>query len=783
LFWYYLKTAARDILKNKKFSVINIVGFAFAISICLAISLFVINEYSYDRYNKNTDQIVRLINTKDKSSEIDYRVKDIVAKNFPEIQNACLALRSGYPVEVQCQGKGYYLDDIMSVDNNFFEIFTVPFISKLRSTVFTGINSAVITETTARKLFGTESPMGKDILVWGREPVTISGIVKDFPDNSSLSAGLLVNADNIRFKFNQWIGDSRDSSTYWWPFQIYFQLDKNMNPEILSDKINENAGILKPYVEQVGFLKLKDIYLHDPTTGSDTKKGNPGLLNLLTVIALIILTLAVINYVNLTVAQQVKHNKDTGIKKVFGAKRNNIIYHFLTESILVISLASVLGIMLLWFLIPYYQTLFNSYISINILFQIPYIIILTAAILVTGLISGTGPSIVLTRISPVKILTGSTFSPAKKIFLRNALIVFQFTISIVLIFCVTIVQRQIQYVKHNNPGFNEEQLLRLDLPFIRENDIGKAMTLRGELRKSPFIKSLSVTSGTPGAIRMSMGSNMENTNRNISVPCLLVDTAFLKTFGLRVVRGRDLEPGDIDKVCMLNEAAYRHFEFENLENKRFNNFGGFDIIGVVNDFHYSSLHKTIGPVCIMFTSKSMPSAINIRFASNSVGAGMDNIKKLWEDILPSYPLKYQFYDEWFDSMYRAEEYFARTISLFAILAIVISCIGILGLAIFSSERRIKEIGIRKINGAKISEILLLLNREFISLVIIAYLIAVPIALYAMHKWLESFAYRTGINWWIYILSGLLALLIALVTVSWQSWRAATRNPVEALRYE
>jgi putative ABC transport system permease protein len=783
MFWYYLKTAARDILTNKKFSVINIVGFAFAISICLAIMLFVINEYSYDLYNNNTDQIVRLINTKHKSSEIDYRVKDIVAKNFPEIQNACLALRSGNPVEVQCQGKGYYLDDIMSVDNDFFEVFTVPFISQPQSPVFTGINSAVITETTARKLFGTESPIGKDLLVWGNVPVTVSGIIRDFPDNSSLCAGLLVNAENIRFKFNQWIGDSRDSSTYWWPFQIYFQLDKNVNSEKLSEKINENIGILKPYVERVGFLKLKDIYLHDTTTGSDTKKGNPGLLRLLTVIALIILTLAVINYINLTIAQQVKHNKDTGIKKVFGAKRNNIIYHFLTESILVIFLASVFAIMLLWFLIPYYQTLFNSNISINILFQIPYIIILTAAILVTGLISGTGPSIVLTRISPVKILTGSIFSPVKKNYLRNALIVFQFTISIVLIFCVTIVQRQIQYVKHNNPGFNEEQLLRLDLPFIRENDISKAMTLLGELRKSPYIKSLSVSSGVPGQIRMSMGSNMENTTKNISVPCLLVDTAFLKTFGLRVIKGRNLEPGNIDKVCMINEAAYRHFEFENLENKRFNNFGGFDIIGVVNDFHYSSLHKTIGPVCIMFTSKSMPSAINVRFASNSVGPGMDNIKRLWEDVLPAYPLKYRFYDEWFDSMYRSEEYFASTISLFAILAIVISCIGILGLAIFSSERRTKEIGIRKINGAKISEILLLLNREFISLVIVAYLIAVPIAIYAMHKWLESFAYRTDISWWIYILSGLLALTIALATVSWQSWRAATRNPVEALRYE
>jgi putative ABC transport system permease protein len=783
MFWYYLKTATHGILANKKFSIINIVGFAFAMSICLAISLFVINESSFDRYNKNADRIVRFINTMDNSSEIDYRVKDILATNFPEIQNACLALRSGYPVEVESEGKGYYLDDIMSVDNNFFEVFTVPFVSHSQSPVFSGINSAIITETTAKKLFGTESPLGKDILVWGNVPVTVSAVIKDFPDNSSLSSGLLVNAENIRFKFSQWIGDSRDSSTYWWPFQVYLQLKPNVNPEKLSDKINEHIEILKPYVEKVGFLKLKDIYLHDVTTGSDTKKGNPDLLNLLTVIALIILILAVINYVNLTVAQQVKHNKDTGIKKVFGAKRNNIIYHFLTESILVTFIAFIFGIMLLWFLIPHYQTLFNSSISMSTLFQFPYILILLASVLVIGLICGIGPSIVLTRISPVRILTGSAFSPAKKNYLRNALIVFQFTISIVLIFCVIVVQRQIKYVKHSNPGFNEQQLLRLDLPLIRQDDISKAMTLQYELMVSPYIESLSVTSGVPGEIKMSMGSNMENTTKNMSVPCLLVDTAFLKTFELKLVRGRDLEPGDLDKVCMINEAAYRYFEFENLENKRFNNFGGFDIIGVVNDFHYSSLHKTIGPLCIMFTSKSMPSAINIRFARNSVGPGMEYIQKLWLDILPSYPFKYKFYDEWFDSMYRSEEYFARTISLFAILAIVISCIGILGLAIFSSERRTKEIGIRKINGANVSEILLLLNREFISLVIVAYVIAMPVAWYAINKWLERFAYRTDINWRIYVLSGLLALLIALATVSWQSWRAATRNPVVALRYE
>ena len=233
MFWYYLKTAARNILTNRKFSIINIVGFAFAISICLAIFLFVTNEYSNDLYNKNVDQIVRIINTKDNSSNIDYRVKDILQKNIPDIQNACLALRSGHPVWVEYTGKGYYLDDIMSVDNDFFEVFTVSFISQLQSPVFTGINSAVMTETTARKLFGAEPPLGKDILIWGIIPVTISGIIKDFPDNSSLRAGLLVNAENIKFKFNRWIGDSRDSSTYMWPFQIYFQLEKNVDTKTL----------------------------------------------------------------------------------------------------------------------------------------------------------------------------------------------------------------------------------------------------------------------------------------------------------------------------------------------------------------------------------------------------------------------------------------------------------------------------------------------------------------------------------------------------------------------
>jgi putative ABC transport system permease protein len=786
MFWYYLKIGVRSISMNKKISFINIAGFAFAISICLAISLFLIKEHSYDRYHKNADQIVRMIDTKDNSSFIDYRVKDILLKNYSEIVNACLVLCSSHPVEIKYADKGFYLDDIMSVDNHFFEIFTVPFVAGKSSSPFININSAVISEKTAKILFGTETPLGKDILVWGNIPVTITGIIRDFPDNSSISAGLLVNAENDKFKFSRWVGDSRDLSTYQWPFQIYFQLNRNAIPDKLAAKINNHIDVLKPYdkyYKQIGFLKLKDIYLHDPTTGSDTKKGNANLLKLLGGIAFIILILAVINYVNLTVAQQNKRNKDTGVRKTIGAGRKDILFQFLSESVVVIFLAFIFGIFLVWLLIPFFKIIFNTATDISTLFRFPYLFILPIMVLIIGLISGIGPAIVLSEISPVKILSRSAIVAGRKNYLRNSLTIFQFMISIVLIFCVIIVQRQIQYVKHKNLGFDQELLLRIDLPNISYDDKQKAMVLLDEFRKSPYIKSLSTTSGVPGEINMYMGSNMENTNKNMSVPCMLVDSAFLETFGLKVIKGRNLEPGDIDKVCMINEAAYKYFDFENLENKRFNNFGGFDIIGVVNDFHYSSLHKIIGPVCIMFTSKSRPTSINVRLMPNGIGPGMNFINNEWQKILPGYPIKYQFYDEWFDSMYRSEEYFARTISLFAMLAIVISCIGILGLAIFSSERRTKEIGIHKINGARISEILFMLNRDFIILVAIAYLLAVPIAWYAMHKWLQNFAYKTELRWWIFALAGIIALVIALLTVSWQSLRAATRNPVEALRYE
>ncbi|MDD4193466.1 MAG: ABC transporter permease [Mangrovibacterium sp.] len=783
MFWYYFKAAVKNLTNNKKFSAINITGFAFGISICLTITLFLAKEYSYDRFHEHAGQIVRLIDTKKNSSSIDYRVKDILLNNYSEIENACLVQRVSDAIEVKIDDEGFYLDDILSVDNAFFEVFSIGFVSGKSSSPFVNIQSAVITESTAKTLFGTGNPLGRNLLIWGTDPVTITAVIRDFPENSSISAGLLVNAENEAFKFSFSCGDYKDKSSHRWPFRIYLQLNENVHPELLASKLNSDKNLLKPYTDEVSFLGLKDIYLHDKTHGSDTKQGNPGLLKLLTVIAVIILALAVINYINLTIAQQNKRNKDTGVKKTIGATRINIFSQFLSESVLVTFLAFILGVVLAWMFLPFTRSVLNTNLDFNLLFCRPYFPILLGSVLLIGLISGSGPAVILSAVAPVKVLSGSAVFIGQKSYLRNSLTVFQFMISIVLIFCVMIVDRQIQYVKHKNPGFYKEQLLRLDVPTIQGNDVQKAMVLLDEFRKSPYIKNVSVSQSVPGEVRMSMGSNIKDSDKNMSVPCLLADTAFLQTFGIKVIKGRNLRPGDYGKVCMINEAAYKHFEFEDLNNKRFNNFGGFDIIAVVNDFHFRSLHKTIGPACIMFTPQFEPRAINIRFAGNSVGRGMEFIRDTWKDILPGYPLKYQFYDEWFDSMYRSEERFAKTIGLFAVLAIIISSIGILGLATFSSERRIKEIGIRKVNGARVSEILAMLNKDFVKWVVIAFVVATPVAYYAMHKWLESFAYKTELSWWIFALAGLLALGIALLTVSWQSWKAATRNPVEALRYE
>jgi putative ABC transport system permease protein len=610
--------------------------------------------------------------------------------------------------------------------------------------------------------------------------LTVTGVIKDFPDNSSIRANIMVNMENRNFKFTFSCTNYDDSSTHRYLFNIYLSLKEKSDPHQLEQKINNHAETIQPYIKKIGLLALRDTYLRDNTVGSSTKKGNPELLQLFTAIALVVLLLAIINYINLSIARHIKRNKETGIRKTIGAGNKDIVFLFLAESVIVSTVAFVVALIIAELSIPFFENIVDSKLTIIPLFVFPGNIILFASILFIGVISGIFPAFLFSSFDPIRILSGRMIASGRKNYFRNVLTVFQFTVSIALIFCIIVIQKQIGYVKHNNLGFEKEQLLQLKLPFSDSKD---AEILINKLREYASIKYITTSNGVPGDVHFSMGSGIKDKDKHLF--CIPADSNFLKTFKIQLVKGRELLPGEYGETCMINETAYKYFGWDNLENKYYNNGrkGGFKVIGVVKDFHIASLHQTIEPTCIMFASEYSHSNISLKIEGGTIAQTMVYIQKEWKKIFPDYPIDYQFFDEWFNQMYAKDERFANAISLFGFLAISISCLGILGLAIFSSERRTKEIGIRKVHGATVNDLMILLNKDFIKWIVLAFIIACPIGWYAMNKWLEDFAYRIEITWWMFILSGGIALLIALATVSFQAIKAATANPVESLRYE
>ncbi len=811
MFYYYIKIAFKNLWNNKKYSAINIAGFSFSICIFLAIILYIIHEKSFDKYHTKSERIYRLIDVKhnsssidyrlkfDKyhtkseriydlsndthnSSSIDYRVKDVLMANHTEINNVCLYQQVNHDIGITYNETGYYIKNISSADAAFFEMFDFEFIRGNQNMPFDNINSAIITESNARMLFGEDDPIGKELILRGREQIVITGVIADLPSNSSFETGLIVNAVNDDFKFSRHIGNSDDLSTYRWPFRIYLELKDSNTPSNLLTSINQNIDLLHPYIDYVGLIPLHDLYLYDSTHGSQTKRGNPSLINLLLTIALIILILAAINFVNLSISQQQKRGKEIGVRKTIGASKKDLVMQFLFESIIVIFFAFGVALILYELLSPVFDQIFRLQLSLKPLFTISTIFITIFFVLSLGILSGIWPAILFSAFNPVNIFSKRLVIKSKKSYLKNALTIFQFAVSISLIFCVIVIWKQIDYTKHKDLGFNKDHLLRIDIPQISMSKVNVALGMVNELRSYTHISDISLSNGVPGQIRSHMGANMEGKDKSLAI--INADSSFLKTFDIEVLQGRDLLPGDFGQVCMINQTAMDYFEWDNLDNKRYNNGreGGFEVIGVVEDFHISSFHHAVEPLAILFRL-SGPSHLTLKISGQNIGMTMDFIRKSWKESLPEYPLEYQFYDDWFNSMYVNEERFGKIIGYFSLLGIIISCIGILGLAIFNAERKTKEIGIRKVNGASVGNVIKLLTKEYALWVLIAFVIASPIAYFLMQKWLQAFAYKTDISWWIFMVTGLTALTIAWLSVIWHSLKAALRNPVDALRYE
>jgi putative ABC transport system permease protein len=392
------------------------------------------------------------------------------------------------------------------------------------------------------------------------------------------------------------------------------------------------------------------------------------------------------------------------------------------------------------------------------------------------LISSFAPVYIVSRFD-VQRLFGKKATVMGKQLGKRGLTIFQLTTAIVLLIGFVVIQKQLNYVKTTDMGFNKECLLRLDIG----DNFKEKETLKQQIDHTPFVKSASFSHGGPGAIRMGMGSNKEGENFNVD--CISVDEEFLKTFDIQLLEGRTFLASDKEASCYVNETAYKKYGWSNLENRKFNNGreGGYNVVGVVRDFNVASLHSVMTPVCLLFSNEY--SALNIRLMPGNLREQVEKLRSIWKEVSPDAPMMFTFYDDVFNAYYLKEERQGKAITVFSLIALLITALGLMGQIFQTCTAKTKEIGIRKVNGAKVSEILTMLNRDFIKWVVIAFVIATPIAYYTMNKWLENFAYKTELSWWIFVLAGLLALGIALLTVSWQSWRAATRNPVEALRYE
>jgi putative ABC transport system permease protein len=765
----FLKSFLRTLIRHKTFTFINLFGLTFSLAFILLIGTYLLQEKGFDRFYKNIDQIYIVTDSAGTDPNVDYRIKQMLKDNLPEIQEAALYYKVS--LHINYLDKVFNEDKIASVDNDFFKLFNVTFLKGNTQKPFNGLDEAIVSASLAGKIFGKEDPLGKRIIFNHEIPLTVVGVVQDFPANSSLQGNFFVNAENKKMHFSMSCnemhkGDNPEDKCSI-RFNIFVQLQKGTNLKELEKKTHSFMPHDIRFPSSIKFFPFKEFHLTRQISMWGVEQGNPGLLKILGGIVLIITLLALINYVNLTTAGYKLRLKETGVKKGLGAQRATIIREYILESVIMCLVAAYLSTFLASLLLPSFNNFLHTHLSISVFTNLKMFVLFFLLSLLLGILAGIYPALYLSMISPRDILASGVFTTRSGKPVRNILNIFQFTIAIILITVILFMQKQIRFAKHQDLGFKTEKLLRLDMMMQSAQTV---KLLIDKLRPNPEILSLSPTCGVPANIQMHLDGHAS----------IGIDSTFYETFGIDVIDGRRLLPGDIDKACLINETARKQYDDGKYQGKKINEA---EIVGVVKDFNVASVHTKIEPLGLFSFSWMDPNNLTLRLRGGNIPELMDFIRKAWKEVCPDYPFQYNFYDEWFDSMYRGEEDLGKLISLFALLAIVISSMGILGLALFATEQRSKEIGVRKVNGATSGQIMFVLSRDFTKWILVSFLIGIPISYYAIDKWLANFAYHTNLSWWVFGLAGLIAFLVALVTVSFQSWKAASRNPVDALRYE
>lgn len=802
---HYLKISLRTLQKYKGYTLINIFGLAIGLASAILILLYIQDEVSYDKHHKKADQIYRItLNGRIMSEDLNvalssYPIGPTLKEEFPTVKNA-VRIQDQEKAVIRIKDRKYIEDHLLFADSTIFDLFTIPMLRGNKEKALAEPNKVVLTETTAKKYFGTNDVLGKTIKWTNRNlELEVSGIIEDCPETSHFKYDLLVSFVSTNKVDNQlWVSNN---------VYTYLLLQQGTKPESIEEQF---SAIVEKYVgpqlEQVMGLTidefyesgnkwgynlqpLTNIYLYSDLNNEIGKTGNIDNVYFFSFIAILLILIAAINFMNLATAKSANRAKEVGIRKVTGSKRRQLIFQFLTEAILISFISLIFSTFLVEISLPLFNNLADKNLTINY-FDKPQIIgILILIGLIVGLLAGSYPAFYLSAFNPIAVLKGKVKRGSKNSRLRGVLVVFQFIITIVLLISTLIAKRQMDYVNNKDLGFQKEHMLIINRVSELENNHD---VFRQEILKNPNIKHASYSQGVPGTIHSNTAFYAEGQTAQESsiMDFTAIDCYFDDTYKVQMALGRFFsEDYSTDSLgVLINEAAAKKLGLEKTVGKKLILVQGdgsdinFRILGVIKNFNYKSLHSSIKPLVMIYKNERY-THLSVKLKPGQIEKTIDFIKEKWSHFVQSTPFNYSFLENDWESKYRQEKKAGVIFRIFSLLAIAISCLGLFGLASFMAEQRTKEIGVRKVFGASVFKILQILYREVVILIIISTLISWPLGYYFTNHWLQDFAYRIDINIVTFITASLITFTIALTTISYRAYKAATINPAESLRDE
>ncbi len=783
MFYNYLKVFFRNILRYKSQSFINLLGLSLGFICFTLIAFYVTFHFSFDEFHKNKENIYRL------ATPTIAKVPDLWAPHlkdsFPEIKEF-VRLQIFGEVLVEQSDKKFYQNNGFYADSGFFKVFSFNLLKGNENTVLVNPFSVVITEELSKKLFGDENPIGKTLVMnlgEGKQPYNITGLIEDCPPNSHFKYSFFVSQSSNNAR---WLNNWR-----WEQFYTYFLLQENINKGELEKKYSESIDnkIDDPtFQHTISLQKLTDIHLQSNLHREIEPNQNISTIYLFSIIALLILTIAIINYINISSTQAINRGREVGVRKSIGAERIQLTMQFITESLIFIVVVFFISLVAAYFLIPIVNTLFGVILVGNFWDNRTLIAAIFLIAILTGVLNGIYPSLLLSRAIPTRVLKGN-FDLSNKVYFRKSMVIFQFAISAFLIISSMFIYNQMKFITNKSLGFNNDQVVSFEIRSEKMSE--KISAFKNELLANSNITSVSLTSNLPGGSDWGIPIKAEGF-KDEDVPnirMLVVDHDFLKNYEIEIAEGRGFDKSfATDRSSyIINETAAKAFNWENPLNKKIaipavNRDWG-EIVGVIKDFHFHSLHEKISPLMLFIPPENWFSKVSVKVKSANISNTMSFIEEKWKKFEQEHPFKFTFMDEYFSSLYDADNRSMKLVTYATIIAIIISCLGLYALISYTISIKTKEIGIRKVLGAKVADIIMLISKEFIILLIIANLIAWPVSYYFISDWLQDYAYRIDINMVVFLLGSVSGLLIAFAVIFQKVVKASLSNPVKSLRTE